>query len=112
MTSHLGKDMINLRFSSCECTPAFGVHDSTPSKAQTARPQKHPVVWLPGKATQAVAGCTGDFIKAGSDIISVHAEQSSTIHLHRVISQARSLPPSSACKGPGLMLDQAPAAVL
>lgn len=32
-----------------------------------------------------------DFAKAGSDIISVHAEQSSTIHLHRAINQARSL---------------------
>ncbi|KFM29245.1 Ribulose-phosphate 3-epimerase, chloroplastic [Auxenochlorella protothecoides] len=29
-----------------------------------------------------------DFAKAGSDIISVHAEQSSTIHLHRAINQA------------------------
>ena len=28
-----------------------------------------------------------DFVKAGSDIISVHAEQSSTIHLHRVVNQ-------------------------
>lgn len=28
-----------------------------------------------------------DFAKAGSDIISVHAEQSSTIHLHRVVNQ-------------------------
>ncbi len=28
-----------------------------------------------------------DFAKAGADIISVHAEQSSTIHLHRVINQ-------------------------
>lgn len=27
-----------------------------------------------------------DFAKAGSDIISVHAEQSSTIHLHRLIN--------------------------
>lgn len=30
-----------------------------------------------------------DFIKAGADIVSVHAEQSSTIHLHRSINQAR-----------------------
>ena len=30
-----------------------------------------------------------DFVKAGSDIISVHAEQSSTIHLHRVVNQVR-----------------------
>ena len=29
-----------------------------------------------------------DFAKAGSDIISVHAEQSATIHLHRTINQA------------------------
>lgn len=31
-----------------------------------------------------------DFAKAGSDIISVHAEQSSTIHLHRLINAVRS----------------------
>jgi hypothetical protein len=30
-----------------------------------------------------------DFAKAGADIISVHAEQSSTIHLHRVVYQVR-----------------------
>jgi hypothetical protein len=30
-----------------------------------------------------------DFVKAGADIISVHAEQSSTIHLHRVVNQVR-----------------------
>ena len=28
-----------------------------------------------------------DFIKAGADIVSVHAEQSSTIHLDRVVNQ-------------------------
>jgi pentose-5-phosphate-3-epimerase len=28
-----------------------------------------------------------DFAKAGADIISVHAEQSSTIHLHRTLNQ-------------------------
>lgn len=28
-----------------------------------------------------------DFAKAGADIISVHAEQSSTIHLHRLVYQ-------------------------
>lgn len=28
-----------------------------------------------------------DFIKAGADIVSVHCEQSSTIHLHRTINQ-------------------------
>jgi hypothetical protein len=33
-----------------------------------------------------------DFAKAGSDIITVHAEQSATIHLHRLIGQACSRP--------------------
>lgn len=28
-----------------------------------------------------------DFAKAGADIISIHAEQSSTIHLHRTLNQ-------------------------
>lgn len=32
-----------------------------------------------------------DFIKAGADIVSVHCEQSSTIHLHRTITQIKSL---------------------
>ncbi|KAF3633680.1 Ribulose-phosphate 3-epimerase, chloroplastic [Capsicum annuum] len=32
-----------------------------------------------------------DFIKAGADIVSVHCEQSSTIHLHRTINQIKSL---------------------
>ncbi|EME30801.1 Ribulose-phosphate 3-epimerase, chloroplastic [Galdieria sulphuraria] len=32
-----------------------------------------------------------DFAKAGADIISVHAEQSSTIHLHRTLSQIKEL---------------------
>jgi hypothetical protein len=32
-----------------------------------------------------------DFAKAGADIISVHAEQSSTIHLHRVVNQIKEL---------------------
>lgn len=32
-----------------------------------------------------------DFAKAGADIISVHAEQSSTIHLHRVVYQIKDL---------------------
>ena len=27
-----------------------------------------------------------DFVKAGSDIVSVHAEQSATIHLHRLVN--------------------------
>lgn len=30
--------------------------------------------------------CAADFIKAGSDIVSVHAEQASTVHLHRVVN--------------------------
>lgn len=28
-----------------------------------------------------------DFVKAGADIVSVHCEQSSTIHLHRTVNQ-------------------------
>ncbi|XP_047311501.1 ribulose-phosphate 3-epimerase, chloroplastic-like isoform X3 [Impatiens glandulifera] len=32
-----------------------------------------------------------DFIKAGADIVSVHCEQSSTIHLHRAVNQIKSL---------------------
>ncbi|XAR50031.1 Ribulose-phosphate 3-epimerase [Bertholletia excelsa] len=32
-----------------------------------------------------------DFVKAGADIVSVHCEQSSTIHLHRSINQIKSL---------------------
>lgn len=32
-----------------------------------------------------------DFVKAGADIVSVHCEQSSTIHLHRSIGQIKSL---------------------
>ncbi|KAJ9140482.1 hypothetical protein P3X46_031126 [Hevea brasiliensis] len=32
-----------------------------------------------------------DFIKAGADVVSVHCEQSSTIHLHRTIDQIKSL---------------------
>ncbi|KAK0587574.1 hypothetical protein LWI29_025082 [Acer saccharum] len=32
-----------------------------------------------------------DFIKAGADIVSVHCEQSSTIHLHRTVDQIKSL---------------------
>ncbi|CAN7125733.1 unnamed protein product [Brassica rapa subsp. narinosa] len=32
-----------------------------------------------------------DFIKAGADIVSVHCEQSSTIHLHRSVNQIKSL---------------------
>ncbi|KAK4427890.1 Ribulose-phosphate 3-epimerase, chloroplastic [Sesamum alatum] len=32
-----------------------------------------------------------DFIKAGADIVSLHCEQSSTIHLHRTLNQVKSL---------------------
>ncbi|CAK0782506.1 hypothetical protein CVIRNUC_005724 [Coccomyxa viridis] len=32
-----------------------------------------------------------DFIKAGSDIVSVHAEQSATIHLHRLVNNIKDL---------------------
>ncbi|CAN1312453.1 Ribulose-phosphate 3-epimerase, chloroplastic [Linum perenne] len=32
-----------------------------------------------------------DFVKAGADIVSVHCEQSSTIHLHRTVNQIKSL---------------------
>ncbi|XP_030938545.1 ribulose-phosphate 3-epimerase, chloroplastic [Quercus robur] len=32
-----------------------------------------------------------DFIKAGADIVSVHCEQASTIHLHRTVNQIKSL---------------------
>ena len=33
-----------------------------------------------------------DFAKAGADIISVHAEVASTIHLHRTVNQIKVLP--------------------
>jgi ribulose-phosphate 3-epimerase len=36
-----------------------------------------------------------DFAKAGADIISVHCEQSSTIHLHRTLNQVRGSPRSA-----------------
>ena len=36
-----------------------------------------------------------DFIKAGADIVSVHCENASTIHLHRTINQVCVLEPSS-----------------
>ena len=32
-----------------------------------------------------------DFIKAGADIVSVHCEQTSTIHLHQTVNQIKSL---------------------
>ena len=35
-----------------------------------------------------------DFAKAGADIISVHAEVASTIHLHRSVNMVRQSPPS------------------
>ncbi|RXH77500.1 hypothetical protein DVH24_023774 [Malus domestica] len=37
-----------------------------------------------------------DFIKAGADIVSVHAEQSSTIHLHRSVNQCYLVSASSS----------------
>lgn len=37
-----------------------------------------------------------DFAKAGADIISVHAEQASTIHLHRTIGQVRQTVPHAS----------------
>jgi ribulose-phosphate 3-epimerase len=43
-----------------------------------------------------------DFAKAGADIISVHAEQSATIHLHRVVYQVKDL----GCKA-GVVLNPA-----
>lgn len=43
-----------------------------------------------------------DFAKAGADIISVHAEQSSTIHLHRTLNQIKDL----GCKA-GVVLNPA-----
>jgi hypothetical protein len=41
-----------------------------------------------------------DFAKAGADIISVHAEQSATIHLDRVVNQVRraAWPPLHGCR--------------
>eukprot|EP00878_Enallax_costatus_P000533 GHUV01000628.1.p1 GENE.GHUV01000628.1~~GHUV01000628.1.p1 ORF type:complete len:268 (+),score=87.46 GHUV01000628.1:143-946(+) len=43
-----------------------------------------------------------DFAKAGADIISVHAEQSATIHLHRTLNQIKDL----GCKA-GVVLNPA-----
>eukprot|EP00775_Hariotina_reticulata_P000486 gene486-755_t len=43
-----------------------------------------------------------DFAKAGADIISVHAEQSATIHLHRSVNQIKDL----GCKA-GVVLNPA-----
>lgn len=40
-----------------------------------------------------------DFAKAGADIISVHAEVASTIHLHRSVNMVRQSPhPSVWCE--------------
>jgi hypothetical protein len=40
-----------------------------------------------------------DFAKAGADIISIHVEQQSTIHLHRTVNMVSWLKPGS----PGLL---------
>jgi pentose-5-phosphate-3-epimerase len=45
-----------------------------------------------------------DFAKAGADIISVHAEQSSTIHLHRVVNQVSTPGALPAAAGAFLLL--------
>ena len=36
-------------------------------------------------------GCLGEFAEAGADIITVHPESPSCVHLHRVVSRIRSL---------------------
>ena len=36
-----------------------------------------------------------DFVKAGCDIITIHAEQAATIHLHRALNQV--------CCGPNIV---------
>jgi ribulose-phosphate 3-epimerase len=47
-----------------------------------------------------------DFAKAGADIISVHAEQSSTTHLHRVLGQIKELgKQAGVVLNPGTSLD-------
>ena len=48
-----------------------------------------------------------DFAKAGADIISVHAEQSSTIHLHRSLNMVRAGAPCASqllCRVCGRMI--------
>jgi len=50
----------------------------------------------------------GDFAKAGADIISVHAEGSSTIHLHRAINQIKDL----GCKAGVVLNPGTPISVL
>jgi ribulose-phosphate 3-epimerase len=48
-----------------------------------------------------------DFIKAGADIVSVHCENASTIHLHRTINQIKSLgAKAGVVLNPGTSLDQ------
>lgn len=48
-----------------------------------------------------------DFVKAGADIISVHCENASTIHLHRTINQIKSLgAKAGVVLNPGTSLDQ------
>lgn len=42
-----------------------------------------------------------DFAKAGADIISIHAEPNSTIHLDRTINMVRSMKPRFAPGGSG-----------
>jgi len=48
-----------------------------------------------------------DFAKAGADIISVHAEQASTIHLHRAVGQIKELGcAAGVVLNPGTSVDQ------
>jgi len=48
-----------------------------------------------------------DFIKAGADIVSVHCENASTIHLHRTINQIKSLgAKAGVVLNPGTSLSQ------
>ena len=48
-----------------------------------------------------------DFAKAGADIISVHCEQSATIHLHRTLGQIKELGClAGAVLNPGTPLSQ------
>ncbi|KAI7984905.1 Actin-7 [Camellia lanceoleosa] len=51
------------------------------------RPITLDVHWMIVEPDQRVP----DFVKAGADIVSVHCEQSSTIHLHRTVNQIKSL---------------------
>ena len=66
---------------------SFSLHLMTSEPEVAAYPT---APWPPADISLCTAA---DFIKAGSDIVSVHAEQSSTIHLHRVLTQVKdSLP--------------------